>query len=152
MPWNSEDWERLGGLLVARRVDLRSAWSNRRQFADDTMLDYRVVYDIEKHRRQNFSPATCRRLEKAYGLRHGAIKAVLDGAVLDGWVDEGPPIDGIDKIDQLDTRIVKDGEFEVFLASAAAAITQLSPEQREEAERTTIRLLRGMLRDMGADI
>ncbi|MFF4779441.1 hypothetical protein ACFY05_42160 [Microtetraspora fusca] len=153
MPRTPEDWERLGELLVARRVELNSEWSNRKRFTADADVDYRVVYDIEKAKRTNFSTAMIRRLEKAYGLRAGAIPALLVGADLESWTlsgsDSSPPKSDMD---QLQTRTIRDGEFEVFLAEAKDAIGQLSPQQRDEAERTTIRLLRGILRDMGAQL
>lgn len=144
MPWSSGVWMRLGEQLVARRVQLRSEWSVRRRFTDDTGVDYRVVYDIEKARRTNFSDGTLRRLEKAYGLRAGAIPAILSGDDMQAWA--------VETTSGLTTRIVRDGQLDVFLAQARDAMQQLSPQQREEIERTTIRLLRGMLRDMGAEI
>lgn len=152
MAWAPDDWKRLGKQLVARRVDLENAWSNRRRFTDDNGVDYRVVYDIEKARRDNFSPSMIRRLEKAYKLRAGAIAAVLDGEDMDDWMIGAHGRGSFSRHTQIHTRSVEDGEFEVFLAEAVDALAQLSPQQREEAERTTIRLLRGMLRDMGADI
>ncbi|MGI5153635.1 hypothetical protein [Microbispora sp. CA-102843] len=152
MSGSADDWKRLGEQLVARRVELNSDWSNRSKFTHDTGVDYRVVYDLERAKRTNFSGAMIRRLEKAYQLRAGAIPAILGGDDIALWGNEVNERRAREAREQLHTRSVMEGEFEVFLAEAKDAIRHLPPEQREEAERTTIRLLRGMLRDMGANI
>ncbi|MEV4320953.1 hypothetical protein AB0J37_01840 [Microbispora rosea] len=148
----ADDWKRLGDQLVARRVELNDAWSNRSTFTQDTGVDYRVVYDLEKARRTNFSAAMIRRLEKAYQLRAGAILAILAGDDIALWGSEVDERRAREDRYGLRVRSVVEDEFEAFLVEAKDAIRQLSPEQREEAERTTVRLLRAMLRDMGADI
>ncbi|NJP27064.1 hypothetical protein FLW53_23270 [Microbispora sp. SCL1-1] len=148
----ADDWKRLGDQLVARRVELNDAWSNRSTFTQDTGVDYRVVYDLEKARRTNFSPAMIRRLEKAYQLRAGAIHAILAGDDIALWGSEVDERRAREARDGLRVRSVVEDGFEAFLVEAKDAIRQLPPEQREEAERTTVRLLRAMLRDMGADI
>lgn len=46
-------------------------------------MDYRLVYDIEEARRDNFGTTTLTALEVAYRLRIGAISDFLDGAELE---------------------------------------------------------------------
>lgn len=75
----SEAWKRLGNLLVARRIDLNVTYRNRRAFAADTNLDYRVLYDIERARRDNYTDSTLAAIEKAYKWAPGSIQRVLGG-------------------------------------------------------------------------
>lgn len=78
-----EAWTRLGGLLLGRRVELDVRYRNRRTFAAEVGLDYRVLYDIESARRTNFSDTTKRAIERAYQLNAGNLDQVLQGGDLD---------------------------------------------------------------------
>lgn len=78
-----EAWQRLGELLVARRVELDARYRNRREFARDVQMDYRVIYDIEVARRSNFGTSTLRGLELAYRLPTGALDEYLAGRASD---------------------------------------------------------------------
>jgi hypothetical protein len=78
-----EAWTRLGDLLLGRRVQLDVRYRNRRTFAAEVGLDYRVLYDIESARRTNFSDTTKRAIEQAYQLKPGNIDQVLKGGGLD---------------------------------------------------------------------
>ena len=69
-------------MLKQRRTLLDARWRNRRAFAGDTRLDYRLVYDIEEARRLNFGITTLTAIEVAYGLRLGSIAAFLKGSDL----------------------------------------------------------------------
>lgn len=77
--------ERLQALLITRRVELNSAWVNRRVFADDVSellgarVSYRVITDIETGARTNFNSSTLALLEQAYGWTAGSINRVLAG-------------------------------------------------------------------------
>jgi hypothetical protein len=73
-----EGWERVGGALAARRVQIDPSYDKRSAFARETGVDYRVLYDIEKGRRQNFGPKTIAQIEQAYHLPAGAIEAALE--------------------------------------------------------------------------
>jgi hypothetical protein len=79
----SQRWKRLGKSLLARRVELDLRYRNRRVFADDVGLDYRVLYDIESGRRSNYSDATLHAIERAYQVQAGSIRGVLAGGALE---------------------------------------------------------------------
>lgn len=72
-------WERLGELLVRRRIELDSRYRNRRTFTSERAVEYRIVNDIELGRRDNYEPATLAGLEVAYELAAGAIERTLAG-------------------------------------------------------------------------
>ena len=78
-----EAWQRLGDLLVTRRVELDARYRNRREFAREVQMDYRVIYDIEVARRSNFGTSTLRGLELAYQLPTGALDDFLGGRAED---------------------------------------------------------------------
>ena len=72
-------WVRLGKLLIQRRTQLDPRYMNRRLFADDRGLDYRLVSDIERARRQNFEESTLAAIEVAYAWSPDSIQRILDG-------------------------------------------------------------------------
>ncbi len=73
-----ERWQRLGRLLVERRVEL--GYTNRTRFASDKgFKNTRVLAAIENAERTNFDATTITSIELAYGWRLGSIKNVLDG-------------------------------------------------------------------------
>jgi hypothetical protein len=75
-------WLRLGELLTARRAELDPRFVNRRRFAEARRVNERVVADIERGRRTNFTHEMLRALEVAYALEMGAIlEAVAAGPV-----------------------------------------------------------------------
>jgi hypothetical protein len=76
---SQERWQQLGGMLIQRRVELDARYRYRNAFADDTGLDWRLLYDIEKARRANFTRATITAIEVAYRLEPGSIEEFLDG-------------------------------------------------------------------------
>jgi hypothetical protein len=77
-------WERLGKLLMRRRVDLDPRYQNRRTFVDERAPDrYRIINAIELGRRDNYEQGTIIALEAAYDLAPGAITRTLDGGELE---------------------------------------------------------------------
>jgi hypothetical protein len=80
-------WERLGAMLIQRRTALDPRFRNRKAFCDATRLDYRLIYDIEEHRRTNFGSATLAAIEGAYALAPGAIARFLAGSGLETQAD-----------------------------------------------------------------
>jgi hypothetical protein len=76
-------WQRLGELLIRRRVEINPSYAKRSTFCTDTGLDYRVVADIEKARRTNFSRAVIVQLEAGYQLSRGNIERILRGGDLE---------------------------------------------------------------------
>ncbi|MFN2636814.1 MAG: hypothetical protein ABR585_07305 [Gemmatimonadaceae bacterium] len=78
-----EAWQRLGELLVARRVELDVSYRNRRTFSAAVELDYRVLYDVESTRRTNFTKSTLRAIEQAYRLKANSLERTLGGGPLE---------------------------------------------------------------------
>lgn len=72
-------WQRLGDLLVARRIELNPRWRNRTRFAEEVGLHWRMLFDIEKAKRQSFPDETLMAIEVAYRWQYGSIEAVLNG-------------------------------------------------------------------------
>jgi hypothetical protein len=79
---DADAWARLGALLVRRRVELDRRYRNRQLFATERDIEYRLVSDIERHRRQNFEETTIAVIEAAYDLAPGSIGRVLAGGDL----------------------------------------------------------------------
>lgn len=75
-------WQRLGSLLIRRRVDLDRRYKNRNLFATERGIEYRLVSDIERHRRTNFEETTLAVLEAAYALEPGSLRKALAGGDL----------------------------------------------------------------------
>lgn len=75
---NEDPWERLGQLLINRRVEL--GYKTRAAFARAHNLKHdRGISDIENHARKNFSPSTIAAFEQQYEWEPGSIAAVLAG-------------------------------------------------------------------------
>lgn len=75
-------WQRLGRLLMQRRIELNPRYRVRQTFCDERHLDYRLIYDLEQARRTNFGTATIAAVEAGYQVEHGSVQAVLDGGEL----------------------------------------------------------------------
>src|SRR6202041_1099797 len=78
----SAAWERLGEMLVRRRLELDPRYRNRRTFARerDPRL-YRLFSDIELGRRPSYKPASLAAIERAYELGPGAGGRFLSGGL-----------------------------------------------------------------------
>jgi hypothetical protein len=72
-------WQRLGDLLVARRIELSPRWRNRTRFAEEVGLHWRMLFDIERAKRQSFPAETLMAIEVAYRWQYGSIERVLAG-------------------------------------------------------------------------
>lgn len=72
-------WQRLGDLLVARRIELNPRWRNRTRFADEVGIHWRLLFDIERAKRQTFPAETLMAIEVAYKWQYGSIEKVLAG-------------------------------------------------------------------------
>ena len=90
MNQGNSTWERLGRLLIQRRTALDPRYNNRQAFATATGLKYRLVYDIEEARRDNFGDTTLTSIEVAYKLDPGAIRRFLDGGELEPGTAAAP--------------------------------------------------------------
>jgi hypothetical protein len=82
-PYPAGSWERLGELLVHRRVEIDLRYRNRQLFADERGLNWRLLYDIERAKRTNFEPETKAAIEVAYMLAPGSVDRVLAGGELE---------------------------------------------------------------------
>lgn len=84
MSYPDEVWKRVGRLLTRRRPQINPAYSNRQKFIADTLLNERLVSDLEKGRRTSYRDATLASVEIAYRLTPGSIsKALADPSIED---------------------------------------------------------------------
>lgn len=67
MPASPANWEALSLLLKSRRVELDPRYANLRLFCAERGIHYRVAWDIENCRRENFGRATLLEVDDAYG-------------------------------------------------------------------------------------
>lgn len=91
---NAAAWERLGMLLTQRRAQIDPRYGRRTRFAEERHLGHRVVYEIEKARRQNFGDGTIAAIESAYELVPGSLRRTLNGDPLEAATrtpEPGPP-------------------------------------------------------------
>lgn len=147
-----QQWQRLGDLLVARRIELSRTidpdWRFRRRFADQHQLDYRTVSDLETGRRNNYETLTFRRIERAYRWEVGSIDQVLIGG------DPGPlrdvPVSPIPEMQgaELALEEVRIGEFTVHLGKLVEVASEMPSEELEEARRRTLETLRRVFGDL----
>jgi hypothetical protein len=82
--------ERLGSLLIRRRHELDPRYRNREFFAKETGVHWRVLYEIERSKRDNFTDLTLAAVEVAYRLRRGSIARMLAGGDLEPLEDTPP--------------------------------------------------------------
>lgn len=79
---SKKDWKRLGRLLVERRTSLVGHANRTRFAADHDLLNDRILSDLEKGRRDNYSPATIALMEHVYEVQPGSFEAALMGGDL----------------------------------------------------------------------
>ncbi len=73
-------WVRLGRELEARRAELDPAWENRAAFADATGANLKLIQDLERNDRENFTLLTLRDvIAPAYQVTYESILAVTAG-------------------------------------------------------------------------
>lgn len=82
MSYPPEAWERLGRLLISRRVQIDPAFRNRQKFIAATGLHERLVSDLERGRRFSYRAATIDAVEAAYGLIPDTFDRSLQQGVL----------------------------------------------------------------------
>jgi len=72
-------WKRLGALLVQRRIELAPRYRQRTVFAADVGIKWRLLHDIERAKRDSFTPETLAAVEVAYQWQPGSVARVLAG-------------------------------------------------------------------------
>jgi hypothetical protein len=72
-------WERLGAMLRQRRISLSPRYRVRELFANETGMHWRMLHDIERAKRDNFTDDTIKAIEVAYQWRPGSVARVLAG-------------------------------------------------------------------------
>lgn len=82
-PHQHGQWVRLGEMLARRRTEIEPRYKNRTLFAEATGLNWRLLHDIERAKRDEFKPETLAALETAYQLAPGAIERALKGGDLE---------------------------------------------------------------------
>lgn len=83
MPASRSDWERVGPMLVDRRIEISARYANRRAFAADVGINWRLLYDAEHGKRATFKPENVRAFETAYRLVPGSLERTLAGGPLE---------------------------------------------------------------------
>jgi hypothetical protein len=74
-----EAQKRLGKLLILRREELDPRYQNRRTFAAERKINYKLSYDLEAARRGNFALLVLRdKVAGPYGVTFESIQNVLD--------------------------------------------------------------------------
>lgn len=157
---DSKAWERLGQMLVRRRVELDPRYARSLQvFADERHINYRLAWDIEGARRVNYTRASLALVELAYGLEHGSVEEALAGgsfrlsempasrdratdpsyrAILDAeGLTEGEKLDAIAAIEDRRRRLAEAGFTErqqEALRRAPGAYKTLMDRKREQDE------------------
>lgn len=87
-------WQRLGDLLVTRRVQLDPRYTSRRTFVAETHSGkqdswYRMITSIENGSRDNYSRETLAAVEVAYQLQPGSLGRALEGGDLESLRQPG---------------------------------------------------------------
>jgi hypothetical protein len=85
----SDAWKRLGALLVQRRIELAPRYRKRTAFADDVGIKWRLLYDIERAKRDSFTAETLAAVEVAYQWQRGSVMRVLAGGDPLPWASSG---------------------------------------------------------------
>lgn len=118
-------WERLGRLLIARRVEL--GFPNRSAFARHLGMSHdRTLADLEKARRQNFDETTLLFVENGYGWQAGSIREVLAG---------GDPI-----LTAADRQRVMRRALAELHGAGEPTVTEENPEPEAEVDRRPVGL------------
>jgi hypothetical protein len=76
-------WARAGELLSQRRVEIDPRYRNRRLFAAERGMNWRLLHDLERAKRTNFEPETLTAFEVAYCLVRGSFMRTLDAGELE---------------------------------------------------------------------
>ncbi|WP_203823151.1 helix-turn-helix transcriptional regulator [Paractinoplanes ferrugineus] len=71
------DWQRLGKLVIARRVELNLR--TREALAETSGVGLRTIGDLETGRREKYHPNTIAAIEEALQWEPGALQAAADG-------------------------------------------------------------------------
>ncbi len=70
-------WKALAELLIRKRVEISPRYCKRTVFAREHGLNYKLICDIEKHKRRDFSLPTIIAIEQIYKLGPGFIRQFL---------------------------------------------------------------------------
>lgn len=72
-------WQQLGQLLEQRRGEIDPRYANLTAFTSERGLDYRLCWDLEHGRRDNYRRLTLSAVEVGYMLEPGVIDAFIAG-------------------------------------------------------------------------
>jgi transcriptional regulator with XRE-family HTH domain len=138
------EWNRLGDRIVRRRTELQMRTTVA--LAARTGLTPRMLGDIEKGRRQNYSPATKARIEAALDWEPGSIAAVLAG--LEPTAIRSPPAnddDGPDYTIDHEASVLESGWSAATELAAAVLNLRAPSEEVLAAARRAIYVISGYL-------
>ncbi len=83
MPPRHDGWARTGALLVDRRIEIDPRYKDRMLFSKERGLNWRLLYDIERAKRENFKPESLTAIEVAYELVPGSLARTNAGGPLE---------------------------------------------------------------------
>lgn len=137
-------WEKLGRLLAGRRTEIDPRWFNRRVFASETGLNWRLLYDVERARRADFRPETLAAFEVAYRLAPGSIGRTLAGGDLER---ADPPPQRLAAVRDLPARSSGSDDDTELLGLAVKVALGMASGEDEKAVRAISRIKSASPRD-----
>jgi hypothetical protein len=117
-------WQRLGDLLVTRRVQIDPRYTSRRTFVAETHSGkqdswYRMITSVENGSRDNYSRETLAAIEIAYQLQPGSLNRTLtEGGALEPLQQPAPPQAPADSPDQAASSMAMRDALDEFHAAA----------------------------------
>lgn len=126
-----QDWDRLGAALVERRIQIDPRYKNRRLFAREVGLNWRLLFDIEQHKRSNFEPETLMAIARAYRVTYESLLDTLHGGFLQPSRSDYGERDGREPEAGADAAPEPSVTAAVMSASVAAIDALLQPTIKE---------------------
>lgn len=126
---------RLGGLVVARRVQL--GYRKRPAFSEVSGISVRILGDIETGRRSNFDRSTIAALEHALRWTSGSVAQVLAGGEPTDACPPAVPLTpaGVQQPDEALVRVMRDPRLST---EQKRRLVRLLIAEREAAERLRV--------------
>lgn len=134
-----QDWDRLGAALVERRIQIDPRYKNRRLFAREVGLNWRLLFDVEAHKRTNFEAETLMAIARAYRVTYPSLLDTLHGGSLQ-------PSRGDEGAQEPETAPEPAGTGAVMNASVAAIDILLRPTLKEVQAEVDIAKRRAAMR------
>lgn len=140
------DWERLGKMVIDRRLAL--GLRTRDQAAIATGISVRLLADLELGVRDNYEPYTLVRLEQGIGWLPGSVDAILQGgypSLLPGTV--GAEIDPV----EAELQLIRQSDLPDEQKAAILEYTRELAERQRAERRAEVERLIALARRLGPD-